>query len=90
VQASLSISPVDVAQELELIIELLARRLDRAPADLRPYHRLVADLKVGGLTLAIIGLELQDITGAWLPYPRLVQAETIADLARIVALTHGR
>lgn len=89
-QASLSFSSLDVSPELDLVSQLLARRLDRAAPEIRPHHRLVADLGVGRLTLAIVALELEDLTGAWLPFPRVAQAETVADLARLVAIARGR
>ena len=81
---AVSIPSVDVSPELELVRHLLARRLDRAVESIAPRHRLVADLRLSKLDLAIVGLELEDLTGAWLPFPRLAHAETVDDLARLV------
>ncbi|MCA3016394.1 MAG: hypothetical protein INH41_28760 [Myxococcaceae bacterium] len=74
----------DLAPELQVVRHVLAHHLDRSAHDIVPMDRLHADLALGLLGLAVVALELEDVTGVLLPYEALTRAVTIEDLARLL------
>ena len=76
--------PPDFAPELQVVRHLLAHRLERSAHDIVPMDRLHADLSLGLLGLAVIALELEDVTGVLLPFDTLTRAVTVEDLARLL------
>lgn len=80
----------DVTPELEVVRHLVARRLDRSDHAIERTHRLHGDLGLGLLNLAVLALEVEDVTGVLLPFEPLSRAQTVEDLARLLHLTRRR
>lgn len=80
----------DVTPELEVVRHLVARRLDRPDDAIVRTHRLQGDLGLSLLSLAVIALEVEDVTGVLLPFEPLSRAQTVEDLARLLHLTRRR
>jgi acyl carrier protein len=63
-----------------LVVGSLAARLHRPMGQLSLLDRLERDLQVSPLTLVLLGLDLEDITGVRLPFEDLIRVITVGDL----------
>ena len=71
--------PEQIALEA-LVVGALAARLHRPVAGLSLLDRLERDLHVPPLTLVLLGLDLEDLTGVRLPFEDLIRIATVGDL----------
>jgi acyl carrier protein len=74
----------DLTPELQVVRHLVARRTERPLDGIAPGHQLNADLGVGLLGLAVLALEIEDVTGVLLPFEAITRARTVTDLARLL------
>ncbi len=79
--------PQDLEPERAVVRHLIASHLERLDAEVRPSHRLKANLGLGAVALAVIALDIEDVTGVFLPFAQLAELRTVEDLA---ALLHQR
>lgn len=80
-EAAVSPSP-DLTPELQVVRHLVATRLERSVDEVVPAQRLMSDLRLGLLGLAVLALEVEDVTGVLVPFDALTRAVTVEDLAR--------
>jgi acyl carrier protein len=80
-QAAVSPFP-DLTPELQVVRHLVATRLERSIDEVVPAQRLIGDLHLGLLGLAVLALEVEDVTGVLVPFDALTRAVTVEDLAR--------
>lgn len=80
-EAAVSPSP-DLTPELQVVRHLVATRLERSIDEIVPAQRLMSDLRLGLLGLAVLALEVEDVTGVLVPFDALTRAVTVEDLAR--------
>ena len=78
-----AVSPFpDLTPELQVVRHLVATRLERSIDEVVPAQRLIGDLQLGLLGLAVLALEVEDVTGVLVPFDALTRAVTVEDLAR--------
>ena len=80
-EAAVSPSP-DLTPELQVVRHLVATRLERSIDQVVPAQRLMNDPRLGLLGLAVLALEVEDVTGVLVPFDALTRAVTVEDLAR--------
>lgn len=80
-EAAVSSSP-DLTPELQVVRHLVATRLERSIDEVVAAQRLMGDLHLGLLGLAVLALEVEDVTGVLMPFDALTRAVTVEDLAR--------
>ena len=80
-EAAVSPSP-DLTPELQVVRHLVATRLERSIDEVAGAQRLIGDLHLGLLGLAVLALEVEDVTGVLMPFDALSRAVTVEDLAR--------
>lgn len=78
----------DLTTELEVVRTLIARQLDKPVQAVTASARLKADLGLGLLGLAVLALEVEDVTGVLLPFEALTSAQTVEAFANL--LSHER
>ncbi|MER2566555.1 MAG: phosphopantetheine-binding protein [Myxococcaceae bacterium] len=76
----------DLTPELQVVRHLVSRRTERPLDGIAPHSRLHVDLGIGLLGLAVLALEIEDVTGVLLPFDALTKAASIEDLARLLHL----
>lgn len=76
----------DLTPELQVVRHLVARRTERPLDGITPHSRLHLDLGIGLLGLAVLALEIEDVTGVLLPFDALTKAASVEDLARLLHL----
>lgn len=83
-------SDVDLSTELEVVRALIARQLDLDPARVTPRTRLKHDLGLSLLGLAVLALEVEDVTGVLIPFDAFTKAPTVQDFALALRLHRRR
>jgi acyl carrier protein len=68
----------------DLVRHVIAAHLEIDAADVRPSLQLERDLGITRLGLVLIGLDLEDLERASLPFERLADVRTVADLGRLL------
>ncbi len=76
-------SPANAVEEL--VRHVVAAHLEVDACDVRAAHELERDLGITRLGLVLIALDLEDLERVNLPFERLADVRTVADLARVVA-----
>ncbi len=68
----------------DLVRHVVAAHLELDAADVRPALQFERDLGISRLGLVLIGLDLEDHERVSLPFERLAEVRTVADLARLL------